>query len=35
MSIYAPKNFGKMQLEIGTPEIDTAKIDAFSSYEHY
>ena len=29
------KNFGKMQLEIGTPKIDTPKIDAFSSFEHY
>ena len=30
MSIFAPKKFGKMKSEIGTP-----KIDAFSSFEHY
>ena len=27
MLIFAPKNFGKMHLEIGTPKIDTPKID--------
>ena len=35
MSIFATKNFEKMQFEIGTPKIDTPKIDAFSSFEHY
>ena len=34
MSIFGPKNFGKIQLKIGTPKIDTPKIDAFSSFEH-
>ena len=32
MSILAPKNFGKIQLEIGTPKIDTPKIDAFLKF---
>ena len=29
MSIFVPKNFGKIQLKIGTPKIDTPQIDAF------
>ena len=29
-SIFGPKNFGKIQLKIDTP-----KIDAFSSFEHF
>ena len=29
MSILGPQNFGKMQSKIGTPKIDTPKIDVF------
>ena len=32
MSIFAPKKFEKMQLEIGTPNIDTPKIDPFPKF---
>ena len=32
MSIFGPKNFGKIQLKIGTPKIDTPKIDAFFKF---
>ena len=29
------KKYRKMQSKSGTPKIDTPKIDAFSSFEHY
>ena len=32
MSIFLPKNFGKIQLKIGTPKIDTPQIDAFFKF---
>jgi len=32
---FLQEKFRKIQLEIGTPKIDTPKIDAFSSFEHY
>ena len=34
MSIFEPKNVGKIQSKIGTLKIDTPKIDTFSSFEH-
>ena len=39
MSIFGPKNVGKIQSKIGTPKIHTPKIDTpkiatFSSFEH-
>ena len=32
MSIFGPKNYGKMQSKISTPKIDTPKIDAFFKF---
>ena len=32
MSIFGPKNVGKIQSKIGTPKIDTPKIDTFFKF---
>ena len=32
MSIFGPKNYGKMQSKIGSPKIETPKIDAFFKF---
>ena len=35
ISIFGPKNIGKMQSKIAAPKIDTLRLTQFSSFEHY